>query len=111
LNSPIFSHALLSVNHGLSVNPLKFVQNFSKALEKNGIEIYENTPLIKITKNIAKTTHGKIKFKKMILAIDVAHPSKRVKNMKSTIVVTRHLNKNELSKTGFLEKNMFFIKN
>ncbi len=108
LNSPIYTHGILSKNHGLSVNPLKFTQNLSKILDKIGIKIYEKTNFLGFKKNIAKTQKGKIKFKKIILAIDKEHPASEVQNEKTTIVITRTLNKEELIKTGLTRKKIIW---
>ena len=110
LNTTLFNHAILSRNHGLSLNPLKFTQNLSKIAEKLGVEIYENTSLIRFSKNIAETQHGDITFKKIILAIDSYHPNEKVKNLKSTIVVTKPFKKSEIIKIGFMDKKGIFNK-
>ena len=106
INTPLFLYAIKSYDHGISVNPLKLPQNLSKVLEKRGIEIYENTKLIKINKNTALTPKAKIKFKKIILAIDVGLRDSRVKSLRSTIVITEKLTKSQLKKIGLLEKKM-----
>jgi len=105
LNSNLFDHGILSINHGISVNPLKFVQNFSKVLDKKGVKIYENTNFIKLSKNnIAETHHGNIKFKNIIFAVDADYQFKHVGHMKTTISVTRSLTKKELTETGLIKK-------
>ncbi len=108
INSPLFAHGILSENHGLSVNPLKFTQNLSVAIEKYGVKVYENTPLLKTENNIAKTPSGNIRYKKLIMAIDADHPAAEVKNLKSTIVITRPLSDNELEKTGLVKRKIIF---
>jgi glycine/D-amino acid oxidase-like deaminating enzyme len=108
INTPFFTHGILSKNHGLSVNPLKCVQNFSKAVEKYGVKIYEDTSLLDIKDNTAKTNRGDIQFKKCIIAIDAKHPSEEVKNIKSTIVITRTLSDEELVSTGLNKKKIVF---
>lgn len=109
LNTKLYNHGLLSHHHGLSVNPLKFIQNLSKVLDKKGVKIYENTAFIKLLKkDTAKTMHGNIKFKKIIFAIDSEHPSKEVKNMKSTILVTSPLSKKQLAQTGLIKKKLIW---
>lgn len=108
INTRIFIQGILSKNHGLSVNPLKFTQNLSKIVEKYGVKIYEKTAFIRTANNIAETHHGDIKYKKLIFAIDVAHPATEVKNIKSTIVITQPLTKKDLEKTGLEKKKIIF---
>ncbi len=108
LNTPLFAHGILSKNHGLSVNPLKFVQILSKKIEKYGVKIYENTALLKAQAGVAKTRQGNIRYKNLILAIDSEHPSAKVKRIKSTIVVTRQLTSEEINLTGFKKKKIVF---
>ena len=108
INTDYFSHGILSANHGLSVNPLKLTQNLSKAVEKYGVKIYENTALLEVTGDTAKTHRGDIKYKKLIWAIDVDHPSSEVRNLKTTIVVTQLLTKDELAETGLAKKKIVF---
>jgi len=101
INSDLFTHGMLSHRHALCVNPLKLIQKFSEALEKSGVKIYENTALIRVNDHIAETHHGDIKFKKIIWAIDADYPEKDIKNLKTTIIVSRPLTHNELVKIGF----------
>ncbi len=108
INTPLFAHGILSANHGLSVNPLSLTQNLSKILEKYGVKIYENTALINHEDGIAKTANGDIRYKKLIMAIDADHPAAEVKNLKSTIIVTRPLTRAELEKTGLAKLKIIF---
>lgn len=108
INTEIFTQGILSANHGISVNPLKLTQNFSKAVEKYGVKIYENTALLETSGNTARTERGNIKYKKLIMAIDADHPAKQVQSQKSTIVITRPLTENELAKTGLAKKKIVF---
>lgn len=107
LNTNLYNHAILSRDHGLSVNPLKFTQNLSKVALKKGVRIYENTRLFRIDKNFAITTHAKIFFKKLILTVDAEHPSEDIKKLKTSIIVTRPLTKKELEITGLHKKKVF----
>lgn len=106
INSKIFDSGILSKNHGVSVNPLMFPQNFSVVLEKKGVKIYENTAFLKMEKNVAMVPHGKIKFKKIFFATDSGNPSTKVKKMKTTIAITNRLSKRELKKMGFTKNKM-----
>src|SRR3989344_5781772 len=53
-NTDLYDRALLSKNHGLSVNPLKLTQNLSKVAARYGASIYENTKFIGENKKIAR---------------------------------------------------------
>lgn len=101
INSPLFTHGMLSRKHGFSVNPLKFIQKFSQAAERRGVKIYENTAVLHAKDGLAKTQHGDIRYKKIIWAIDVDYPEDEVKNLKTTIIVTRPLTTAEVTKIGF----------
>ena len=101
INSPLFNHGMLSVQHGLCVNPLKLIQGFSKVVEKYGVKIYENTALLRAADGKAQTHHGNIRYKKIIWAVDVDYPEDQIKNLKTTVIVTRQLTLDELEKIGF----------
>lgn len=112
IKTDLFQYAILSPGHGVSVNPLAYTQNLSKAIEKYGVSVYENTPLIKIKENVAFTPHGKIKFKQAIMAIDVDMKNKNVKNRKSTIAMTERLSKKQIEDIGFkIKKFVWTTKN
>lgn len=100
INSPLFTHGVLSKKHALNLNPLKFIQGFSRVAENLGADIYENTLVLRTAGNIAETPQAKIKFKHIIWAIDVAYKEKDIKNLKTTIIVTGRLSRSELAKTG-----------
>ncbi|MBX4197965.1 FAD-binding oxidoreductase [Candidatus Parcubacteria bacterium] len=104
INSPLFNHGVLSAQHGLCVDPLRFVQGFSGVVEKNGVRIYENTAVVQAINGIARTNHGTIKYKKIIWAIDVDYPSDDIRNLRTTIIVTRPLTSEEVMKIGFAER-------
>lgn len=108
INTPMFSYAIKSYDHGTSVNPLTFIQNFSKVVEKKGAQIYETTPLLKIKKNTAVTPDAKIKFKKIIVAIDVAHRNSKIKNIRSTITISEKLTKKQLKSINLLKHKMIW---
>ena len=104
INSPLFTHGVLSKDHALSVNPLKFIQGFSEVIERYGVTVYEQTAVLRTDGDLAETEHGKIRYKKIIWATDVAYPQKDIKNLKTTIIVTRTLTADELVQIGFGER-------
>lgn len=107
LNTPLFDQAVLSYDHGISVNPVKHVQELARITSKRGVRFYEKTKLKSHSKNIALTSGGKIKYKKIILCIDKdSHP--HVKIRKSTIMITKPLSKKELQKIGMTEKKFIW---
>ncbi|MDO8510682.1 MAG: FAD-dependent oxidoreductase [Nanoarchaeota archaeon] len=108
VNTPLFEYAIKSYDHGASLNPLKFIQDFSKVVEKKGVRVYESTPLLKIKQNIALTPHGNITFRKAILAIDAANRSSKIKNLRSTIVITNKLTKKQLKSINLLQHKMIW---
>lgn len=108
INTEIFKHALLSHDYGISVNPLKHVQSLSRVIEKYRARVYEKTPLISVNKNIAKTPKAKIKFKKIILALDYSLKVPVIEKNRSTVIVTEKLTKKQLKKTGLLKKKIIW---
>lgn len=108
LNTNLFTHGILSSLHGLSVNPLKLTQNLSVALEKYGVKIYEQTAFLESSENIAKTEHGTIQYKKLIIAMDMDNSPGKVKNQKTTIAITRPLTPSELVQTRLKKKKIIF---
>ncbi len=104
INSDLFTHGMLSARHGLCVNPLKFIQDFSHAIEKHGVKVYENTSVLQASDGVAHTHHGDIRYKKILWAIDVDYPEDDIKNLKTTVVVTRPLVHDELVKIGFAHR-------
>lgn len=101
VNSPLFTHAMLSARHGLCLNPLKFIQGFSHVAEKYGTRIFENTAVTRASNGVAKTQYGDIRYKKILWAIDVDYPEPDIKNLKTTVIVTRPLTHEEVEKIGF----------
>ncbi len=104
INTELFDRGVLSEMHALSVNPLKCVQGFSQAVERYGVKVYENTAVLEAKDNIAKTQYGNIRYKKIIWAIDIDYPEDHIKNLKTTLIVTRPLSHEELDRIGFLKK-------
>lgn len=92
----------------LSVNPLKFVQNFSRTLEKNGIRLYENTPLVRKMGNVAFTPEGTITFMKIISAVDSETKNSEMESVKTSIAVTEQLPHSLMKKISTEEKMMFW---
>lgn len=107
-NSPLFTKSILSPRKGVSVNPMQFTQNLAKVAARKGITIFEHTPVTHIVGNVAHTPHGTITFKKMVWAIDAAHPDKDVQNNKTTILITRPLTTRELALTHLKRKKIIW---
>ena len=106
IKTPLFLYALKSHHQGASLNPLKFLQKFSQAIGKKGVKIFENTKLRKISKNTAITSKGKIKFKKIILATDLAIRSSAIKALRSTITISQKLTKKQLKSINLTPHKM-----
>jgi gamma-glutamylputrescine oxidase len=104
LPTPLFTHGILSAKHALSVNPLKLVQGLSHSVEKQGVKIYENTALLRAADGVAETHRGDIRYKKLIWAIDADYPEDEIKNVKTTIIMTRPLQPEELRNIGFADR-------
>ncbi len=106
IRTPIFRYAILSKGHAISLNPLKFTQNLSLVAEKMGAILYERTPLLHVRKNYAITPKGKIKFKKIIMAMDTDLRSREIKRVETTIIVTERLSKKEMKQVGIATKKV-----
>lgn len=106
IKTDIFRYAILSPDHGVSVNPLEYTQNLSKVVEKLGVKIFEDTPLLKIKDVVATTPHGQITFQKAVQALDVDLKSKKVKNRQTTIGITNRLSKKQLESIGLVDKKI-----
>ncbi len=101
IHTDLFDRAILSKNHGLSVNPLKLTQNLSTVVGSRGVRIYENTACLEVKDHIAETPGGNIHFKKLIWAVDDEYPTAKVRTVKTTIIMTRPLIDSELHAIGF----------
>lgn len=101
INSDLFTHGMLSSQHALCLNPLKFIQEFSQVIKKYGVQVYENTAVLRASDHVAETQYGNIRYKKLLWAIDVDYPEPDIKNLKTTIIVTRQLTATEVGKIGF----------
>ena len=106
LNTPLYRHAIVYKNHGVSVNPLTFTQNLSRVTEKYGFTIYENTPLVHDNRRIAVTPHGTIKFGKMIMAIDSEARHSKIKRKNTTLMVTEPLTEAEIISINMVSKKI-----
>lgn len=104
IKTDLFVYAILSPNHGVSVNPLKYTQNLSKVLDKKGVKVFEHTPLVSIKDNIAVTPKGQIKFKKAIVAIDTDLRNNKIRKRETTIGITKPLTRSQLKLIGMDKK-------
>lgn len=111
LNSPLFFSSIYSPKGGVSVNPLQLTQNLSKVAARKGVRVFEQTAVHSIKGKTAHTQHGMIAFKKVIWAVDAAHPDERVSNYKTTILVTRPLTMHERKQTGLWRKKILWDAN
>lgn len=107
VHTELFKEGIL-LHRGFSINPLKYTQNLSKVIEKYGVRVYENTPIIKIQGNKATTPNRTITFKKIVIATDVDSGNTEVKPIKSTIVITKKLTPQQLEKIGLTHKKILY---
>ena len=106
VNTPLFRYAIMSKNHGLSVDPLRFTQNLSAVIEKYGVKVFEHTPLLRVKGHKALTPHGTINFKKLIMAIDSETRHSRIRKRNSTLIVTKPLTHKEVVSIGMNPKKI-----
>lgn len=110
INSPIFDGGFMISKRSGTVHPGKLAWGLKRAILKLGIELYENTPLLK-TKKIkggvqVATPNAKISAKKVLLctnAYAAGHKNirKRVVGIRDRIVVTEPLTDEQLSRIGW----------
>ena len=108
LSTPFLTQAVFSPKEGVSVNPLQLTQNLGGVAAKKGVRIFEHTFVNRVKGKIAYTREGTIRFEKIIWAIDAAHPHSHVKNLKTTIAVTRPLTARELKQTRLNKKKIIW---
>lgn len=106
IKTDLFKYAILSPNHGVSVNPLQYTQNLSHVIEKKGVRVFEKTPFIKIKDSVAITPKAEIKFKNAIIALDADLKNKKIKNRETTIAITKPLSKKQLADIGLTVKRI-----
>lgn len=107
VNTEIFDQAVLSFDHGISVNPVKHVQELARVSAKKGVKFFENTKVSSYYGGEAIANHHKIKYKKIILAIDKDFKHRHVEDRKSTVMLTKPLTLKEVELIGM--KNKKFI--
>lgn len=61
--------------HCAAINPAKLVIGLAAVVEKLGVEIYENTPVVEISPHLVKTTSNSIKAKYVIRATEGYTPT------------------------------------
>jgi glycine/D-amino acid oxidase-like deaminating enzyme len=94
--------------NSISVNPPKFAHGIAAYLRKNGVHMYENTPLLSTTGKTAHTPGGTITFDTIINARGTSEINKDLANYVTTICVTRTLTKKEIQQVETLNRSMFF---
>ncbi len=104
--TPLFQFAERSLQ-GLSVNPLALAQGIATYLRKQGVRVYEDTPIHSTYKNTARTSHGAIEYKTILYAQGTGAESSHLQNFITTIGVTTPLSKTQLMKLNLLDKDMF----
>lgn len=108
VNTELFDQAVLSYDHGISVNPVKHVQELSRVTSKKGVLFFENTKMTSYNESEAIANHHKIKFKKIILAIDKDFNHSHVKSRKSTVMMTDRLTDKEVELIGMKTKKFIW---
>ena len=108
INTPLFTYALYSKKHGISVNPLQFTQRLSQKIEKYGVRVYENTPLMHLKKRSAITPKGTINFKEVIVATDSSLRNSKIKKITSTIIITNPLTRKQLKSISMIPKKIIW---
>ncbi len=108
VNTELFDQAVLSYDHGISVNPVKHVQELARVSSNKGVMFFENTKMTSYGEYEAIANHHKIKFKKIILAIDKDFNHPHVASRKSTIMMTDPLSDREVELIGMKTKKFIW---
>lgn len=95
------------VHWAFGLNPLQYTQNLSNVLVKQGIKIYEHTPMLRERNGIAATPGGNIRFQHIIYAVDAFYPRDAIQKIKTTIAVTSPIPKSAMKKLH-LKPEMFY---
>ena len=94
------------VEQGLSVNPVKLVQNLASAAAWNGAHIYEHSEVTKLGEGIAHTGNAEIRFKTVVVMTDSYGPDNPIDRFRTSIGVTRALSETELKKLKLEDYDM-----
>ncbi len=110
IDSPIFDGGFMISKRSGTVHPGKLAWGLRRAILEIGVELYENTPLLKTSKTSdgvsVKTLRGAVLAKKVLLctnAYAAGHKNirKRVIAIRDRIVVTEPLTDEQLSRIGW----------
>lgn len=110
INSPLFEGAVWSKKNSGTLHPAKLAWGLKTAALKLGVELYENTPLVKITKTssglVATTPKAKVHARKILLATNAfAAGHKRIKKrvvlVRDRILATEPLTPAQLDSVGW----------
>lgn len=110
INSPLFEGAVWSKKNSGTLHPAKLAWGLKAAALKLGVELYENTPLVKITRSgtdlIASTPKAKVAAQKILLATNAfaaghRRIKKRVVLVRDRIIATEPLTPQQLDSIGW----------
>jgi glycine/D-amino acid oxidase-like deaminating enzyme len=99
------------VERGLSINPVKLVQNLASVAAWNGVRIYENSEVTKFGGGIAYTEHAEIRFGSIIKMTDSYGPENPVDRFRTSVAATRQLTEGELRNLGLEDFDMIIESN
>lgn len=106
IQTPFF-HTGEYLRQGISLNPMKFTQNLAHVIAKKGVQIYENTPLLRQKGSKVITPDATISFKKIFYVTDGFLHDKNIHRYKTTIAVSEKLKKEQLQHIDCIQKEMF----
>ena len=110
VNSPLFEGAVWSKKRSGTLHPAKLAWGLKAAVKILNIPIYENTPLIKITKTAsgvtATTKQAKISARKILLATNAfaaghSRIKKRVVLVRDRLLATEPLSPEQIERVGW----------
>jgi glycine/D-amino acid oxidase-like deaminating enzyme len=90
--SPVFRQAVL-FREGATVQPARLVSALRRGVVEAGIEVYEQTPAVRIADREVRTPRGRVRAPEIVVAINAAAAawrpvSRRVTNFGSYVVLT-----------------------
>lgn len=92
---------------GLSVNPLALAQGIATYLRRQGVSIYENSPVISTYRDTARFAHGAITFSHIIYARGVGEKHAKLNKYVTTIAVTRKLSREQIKELRLADLDLF----
>jgi glycine/D-amino acid oxidase-like deaminating enzyme len=102
----------LLMRHCASIHPARLARGLADTLEKQGIAIYEHTPVREVSKGRLHTPGGRVRADTIVLATEgytgsLAGHGRRLIPLHSMMVVTEPLSASQMAEAGFQSRITF----